>query len=55
MNAKVSNNTLKYLFKGKAFRNDVEDEDAPHERRDVEDSKDELYDFGKYSKANLVF
>ena len=45
MNAKVSNNTLKYLFKGKAFRNDVEDED----------SQDELYDFGKYSKANLVF
>ena len=35
---KFLNNTLKYLFKGNTFRNEVEDEDSPSDERDVEDS-----------------
>ena len=35
---KFQNNTSKYLFKGNAFRNVVENEDAPSDERDVEDS-----------------
>ena len=38
LNAKDSNNTLKYLFEGNAFRNEVENEDAQPDERDVEDS-----------------
>ena len=49
MNAKVSNNTLIYLFKGKALQSGDEDEDAPYDIF-IPDYFD-----GKYSKGNLVF
>ena len=55
---------MKYLFEGNAFRNEVENEDAQLDERDVEDSpvladeNDELNDLAltKDSKGiNLLF
>lgn len=52
---KFLNNTLIYLFKGNAFRNRVEDENAPYDEGDVEDYKYKSYDRAKDLKGNIFF